>query len=145
MSFHLRTLARAGFVQEAPEFARDRRARVWKAVNQSWKAGDRESPLGPDDEAPLAAYLDQVTRDQQDMLTRLLGWARRRAAGRDREFRGEVSIGSLRLTPDEARAVFAEVGAVLDRARSLHHESTDADAAGVRTWDYTVLAARDDL
>ncbi|WP_198928470.1 helix-turn-helix domain-containing protein [Tersicoccus sp. Bi-70] len=145
VSFHLRTLADAGFVEEAPEFARDRRDRVWKAVNQSWQAGSPQRPLRPEEEGTLAAYLHQVTLDQQDMMARLAAWAQERAAGRDREPRGEISIGSLRLTTQEARQVFDDVEAVLDRARSLHHESTDADeAAGVRVWDYTFMAARDD-
>src|SRR5690349_23368012 len=33
MSFHLRQLAKYGLVEEAPEAARDRRDRVWRAVS----------------------------------------------------------------------------------------------------------------
>lgn len=36
VSFHLRTLARAGLIEEAPELARDRRDRVWRPVADSF-------------------------------------------------------------------------------------------------------------
>ncbi|GAB2452857.1 ArsR/SmtB family transcription factor [Xylanimonas ulmi] len=36
VSFHLRTLARAGLVVEAPELARDRRDRVWRNAAESY-------------------------------------------------------------------------------------------------------------
>ena len=36
ISFHLRTLARAGLIEEAPELARDRRDRVWRPVAQTY-------------------------------------------------------------------------------------------------------------
>ena len=36
VSFHLRVLARAGMIVEAPEHARDRRDRVWKNVAESY-------------------------------------------------------------------------------------------------------------
>ncbi|WP_417233841.1 ArsR/SmtB family transcription factor [Arthrobacter sp.] len=146
LSFHLRSLADAGFVEEAPEHARDRRDRVWRGVNQSYKVGSPEEPIGPDDEAPLAAYLHQMTMDQQEMVAKVLAWAPNYATGREADAKGELSIGTLRLTQDEATAVFAEVCAVLDRARSLHHEPSPSDEAdGVRAWDYTFMAAREDL
>lgn len=46
ISFHLRALARAGLITEAPEHARDRRDRVWKPVAESY-ALDRKVPGGP--------------------------------------------------------------------------------------------------
>lgn len=146
VSFHLRTLAGAGLVVEAPEHARDRRDRVWKGAGQSYQVGSPEEPIGSEEETPLAAYLSQVAIDQQDMLGRLLAWAPRYAAGRDRDVKGEVSVGTLRLTQEEARTVFSEVNEVLHRARALHHETAESDhREGVRLWDYTFMAAREDL
>lgn len=146
LSFHLRTLAEAGFVQEAPEFARDRRDRVWKGAVQSYRVGSPETPIGPEDEAPLAAYLDQLTMDQQEMVAKVTAWAPGFATGRETEAKADLSLGTLRLTPDEADRLFTEVCAVLDRARLLHHEPSPSDEAdGVRAWDYTFMAAREDL
>ncbi|WP_372698977.1 ArsR/SmtB family transcription factor [Arthrobacter sp. JSM 101049] len=146
LSFHLRTLADAGFVQEAPEFARDRRDRVWKGAVQSYKVGSPETPIGPEDEAPLAAYLDQLTLDQQEMVAKVTAWAPNFATGREAEAKGDLSLGTLRLTQQEADRVFAEVCEVLDRARDLHRTPAASDEAdGVRAWDYTFMAAREDL
>ncbi|MGO2004819.1 MULTISPECIES: ArsR/SmtB family transcription factor [Micrococcaceae] len=146
LSFHLRTLADAGFVQEAPEFARDRRDRVWKAAVQSFRVGSPETPIGPEDEAPLTAYLDQLTMDQQEMVAKVTAWAPGFATGREPEAKADLSLGTLRLTPAEADELFTEVCAVLDRARSLHHVPAASDEAdGVRAWDYTFMAAREDL
>lgn len=146
LSFHLRVLADAGFVVEAPEFARDRRDRVWKAAVQSYRVGSPDTPIGADDEAPLTAYLDQLTMDQQDMVARVVAWAPNFATGREREAKGDLSLGTLRLTQEEADRVFVEVCEVLDRARALHHVPMESDAAdGVRAWDYTFMAAREDL
>lgn len=146
LSFHLRTLAGAGIVEEAPEFARDRRDRVWRTASRAYKVGSPEAPVGPEDEAPLLAYLDQMALDQQDMLARVLGWAPEFATGRDADVKGELDIGTLRMTPDEAKGVFEEVCAVLERARQRHRESAETDLVdGVKVWDYTFMAAREDL
>ena len=37
VSFHLRVLAKAGMIVEAPEHARDKRDRVWTNVDQSYR------------------------------------------------------------------------------------------------------------
>lgn len=144
LSFHLRVLADAGMIVEAPEHARDRRDRVWKALLESYRIGSPEEPVGPGDELPLASYLSQMVLDQQRMVAKVLEWAPNYATGRDADAKGQMSTGTLRLTNDEARRVFREVGEVLDRARDLHRSVDDGDAA-VHTWDYTVMAARDDL
>ena len=36
LSFHLRELAKRGFIEEAPALARDRRERWWRAIEDSW-------------------------------------------------------------------------------------------------------------
>jgi predicted ArsR family transcriptional regulator len=50
VSFHLRTLAKYGLIEEAPEEARDRRDRVWRMASEglSWYSDDLEDkPGGP--------------------------------------------------------------------------------------------------
>lgn len=146
LSFHLRALAGAGLVEEAPEFARDRRDRVWRTASRAYQVGSPEAPVGPEDEAPLLAYLDQMALDQQDMLTRVLDWAPEFATGRDADAKGELDVGTVRLTQAEAKRVYEEVRVVLEKARSLHHETSELDAQdGVKVWDYTFMAAREDL
>ncbi|ADD44565.1 winged helix-turn-helix domain-containing protein [Stackebrandtia nassauensis] len=48
VSYHLRKLAEAGFIEEAPELVRDFRQRWWRAVLEphSWSSSDFESPAG---------------------------------------------------------------------------------------------------
>lgn len=142
VSFHLRTLADAGMVEEAPEFARDRRDRVWKAVNESYKVGSPQEPVSSVDEAPLVAYLSQMELDQRDMVARVIAWAPQFATGRESDAKAELSTGTLRLTAEEADVVFEEVLEVLERARRRHQDTPTGQA---HVWDYTFMAARDDL
>lgn len=55
VSYHLRILARGGVVVEAPEAARDRRDRVWKLAQTSFRSGAAGAP--EDDEASDAMAL----------------------------------------------------------------------------------------
>ena len=66
-SFHLRQLAKYGFVEEA-EPGPDRRERVWRLsdVEQSWQSG------------PVTDQLDRVFAQRE--ADRMLGWTARRAA-----------------------------------------------------------------
>jgi hypothetical protein len=66
-SFHLRQLAKYGFVEEAAA-GPDRRERVWQLtdVEQSWRSG------------PATDQLDRVFAQRE--ADRVLGWTARRAA-----------------------------------------------------------------
>src|SRR3954463_14623486 len=66
-SFHLRQLAKYGFVEEAAG-GQDRRERVWQLpdVEQSWRSG------------PATDQLDRVFAQRE--ADRVLGWTARRAA-----------------------------------------------------------------
>src|SRR5689334_9036883 len=54
ISFHLRTLARAGLVVEAPELARDKRDRVWRNAADTYDV----APGTPGMEALTKGYVD---------------------------------------------------------------------------------------
>lgn len=58
VSYHLRILARGGVVVEAPEAARDRRDRVWKLAQTSFRSGAAGAPEDDDasDAMALAAF-----------------------------------------------------------------------------------------
>ena len=45
LSFHLRVLAQAGLIEEAPEKARDKRDRVWKPTSGAMSLGSPEDPV----------------------------------------------------------------------------------------------------
>lgn len=164
LSFHLRSLADAGLILEAPEHARDRRDRVWKLAHVAFQVGSPEEPIAPENELPLTGFLSQMALDQQRMVARILEWAPAYATGRDADVKGNLSTGTLRLTPGQAREVFREMQEVLERARELHGAGAPtgpgpgegpgpgpaggteaAPDARVWAWDFTVMAAREDL
>jgi DNA-binding transcriptional ArsR family regulator len=142
LSYHLRILAGAGMIQEAPQFARDNRDRVWQAVDEAYRLGSPEDPLGDSDEYSLGAYLSQMELDQHAALSRVLAWAPEFATGRDPDPKAELAIGTLRLTPAEAKDLFQDIERVVKAARELHR---DPGESHVKTWDYTFMAVREDL
>jgi hypothetical protein len=101
-SFHLRQLAKYGFVQEAPP-GPDRRERVWRLTDfdQSWASG------------PVTDQLDRVFAQRE--ADRLLDWTTRRAAEpaqwQDAAFLGGAT---LPVTADELLEIRARLRAVLD-------------------------------
>jgi predicted ArsR family transcriptional regulator len=107
-SYHLRELARHGFVEPVPEKARGRE-RWWRAV-----ASDFRFPRRSQQDAELRAALDEVTRlafaSDVDTLARF----------HDEE-QGEwadsamYSRGAIRVTPDELRAFFEEYIALINK------------------------------
>ncbi|WP_082000137.1 helix-turn-helix domain-containing protein [Arthrobacter sp. PAMC 25486] len=142
LSYHLRILAEAGMIQEAPQFARDNRDRVWQAVDETYRLGSPEDPLGESDEYSLGAYLSQMELDQHAALSRVLAWAPDFATGRDSDPKAELAIGTLRLNASDAQDLFQEIERVVKAARKLHREPGEPD---VKTWDYTFMAVREDL
>src|SRR5690606_693104 len=65
ISFHLRVLADAGLIVEAPEQARDRRDRVWTAVKGAWNVGSPEHPV--EDEVLGGVLMRTLADDHQDI------------------------------------------------------------------------------
>ncbi|MEO7348805.1 MAG: helix-turn-helix domain-containing protein [Terrimesophilobacter sp.] len=113
VSYHLRALAKAELVVEAPELARDSRDRVWKVAH------------------PEGLYVAAEDLERVDGLfeNEFLTWTRRmlnQTLSKDpRATRAQYSGGAL-LTKDESSKMFMEVAEVLERWR-MH--GMDADAA----------------
>ncbi|TDD91418.1 MarR family transcriptional regulator [Actinomadura darangshiensis] len=126
MSYHLRQLARHGFVEEVPEPARGRE-RWWRAV-----PGDRRLPPYSEQSPKMREAVEELTRlefaNELDLLTRYQ---------RERDETGPwsdallFSISTVTLTPDQVRPFFEEYIALLYRykradddpppdARTLH-------------------------
>lgn len=117
-SYHLRQLASYGFVEEIAGEGTGRE-RWWRAVHRmtSWQAEDF-----PDaDDREVA---DELRLHQLDVHHRILsGWAAQRG-GLAREWDDATGLNDyvLRLRPEQARALAAELTAVADR----YFEGADA-------------------
>ncbi|XRQ03867.1 ArsR/SmtB family transcription factor [Actinomadura welshii] len=125
-SYHLRQLAKHGFVEEAPELARGRE-RWWRVV-----PADRRIPPYREQSPQMRDAVEDLTRlefaNELDMLTRYQ---------RERDGMGEwadallFSFSTVTLTPEQVRPFFEEYIALLYRykradddpppdARTLH-------------------------
>lgn len=138
-SFHLRVLADAGLIEEAPEHARDRRDRVWKSRRGSFNVGGPEHPVP--DEALGTAMVRSVADDHQDMLSRVIAWTPEYLSGRATEVRAHFSQRMVRLTEAEFDAVMERVQEVITEAVDAHDKG---DPAG-RSWQIDILAADDTI
>lgn len=119
-SFHLRQLAKYGFVAEAPA-GTDRRERRWRLVDyeQHWSSDDPE----------LTGALDQVFARREG--SRLVDWTMR-AAHETAEWRSAAMLGgaTVPLTPDELKDILGRLSEVVD-----HVVTTYGDRIGDRsTW-----------
>ncbi|GAA4193558.1 helix-turn-helix domain-containing protein [Microbacterium oryzae] len=137
VSFHLRVLADAGLIEEAPEHARDRRDRVWKPVEETWQLGTPEHPM--EDERLGGVVLHGIAAQHQDLLRRVVEWAPEYTSGRTAEVHGTLNQHSAWLTEGEARDLLVRIGDLIEEARTRHEPGEE----GVRYWAIDVLAADD--
>lgn len=131
VSFHLRVLAKAGLIVEAPEHARDRRDRVWTNVARSYAVEPGTPAAVRDVVRPALAWAEETFR-------------RANESGVAREDR-ILAISALVLTPEQATAMAHDIEAVLERwsDRSLAEARETPDAARATYQVLTVLAPRD--
>jgi len=138
-SFHLRVLADAGLIEEAPEHARDRRDRVWKSRKGSINLGGPEHPVP--DEALGTAMVRSLAEDHQEMMARVIAWTPEYLSGRATEIHAAFSQRMVRLTESEFDAVMERVQAVITEAVDAH-DPNDPDG---RPWQIDILAADDTI
>lgn len=104
VSYHLRALAKAAMVEEAPEFARDSRDRVWRMSH------------------PEGIYAPAGTPAADMLVEEQLAWIREflyeRLERQPGAARGEY-LGAAMLTEDEAKTMFMEVAEILERWRTF--------------------------
>lgn len=112
VSYHLRELAKRGFIEQAPELARDRRERWWRATPGAfaWSVTDFTDPVG----RAVADTAERLTAEEDFERLRLYQ-ATREAWGA--EWMGAASAGRspIRLTPAELREMCAEINEVVRR------------------------------
>lgn len=127
LSFHLRTLADADLIREAPALARDRRDRVWVRVADG--PANVGGPGTPTEDRELAgAVAAALIGDVHELLERI----GRRAATGDFDVldRDAMLVLSLRhLTPDQFVDLTRRMNAVLDEYLPAGDESPSADAS----------------
>lgn len=137
ISFHLRVLADAGLVMEAPEHARDRRDRVWKARKGALEIGGKgraiEDPVLAD--AVIAGYVDE----HNDIMRRILSRMPAYLAGDDTGSGSSFMRNRVRLTPAAFDALLDTLAAAIQEAQAAISDD-DPDA---RVYDIDILAADD--
>ncbi|MGA5817971.1 ArsR/SmtB family transcription factor [Kitasatospora sp. NPDC094028] len=114
VSHHLKVLAESGLIEEAPERARNRRERWWRLADRqlTWARADFDGD--PVAEA-VADAAGSILLERQVELVR--EWALRRG-GYPAEWQDGCAIATqswLRLTPEEARELAADLDAVIQR------------------------------
>jgi DNA-binding transcriptional ArsR family regulator len=111
-SHHLKVLAEAGLVEEAPELARDRRERWWRLVDAGtrWSRAD----FADDTAAVTAAYAAEALALQRQ-FARVQEWNANAATTPEWDDAAFATQNWLRLTPDELREVAEELIDVLQR------------------------------
>lgn len=125
VSHHLKVLAQARLIAEAPELARDRRERWWRlsAPSTRWSTAEMTDPAAVD--AALAAERLQLTRQ----LERARAWLDAREPGGPWEDSSFAMQRWLRLSPDELRELTGELLAVLDRWAARPSEPVEPESA----------------
>jgi DNA-binding transcriptional ArsR family regulator len=113
VSHHLRVLAGAGLIEEAPELARNRKEHWWRMPDRSisWNSADFGG-----DAAGLAAADAALALDLQRQVELISAWLGSPASQQEPWTSAAFSSdGFLRLSPAELAELGAEIGQVLDR------------------------------
>lgn len=135
ISFHIRTLARAGFLAEAPELARDRRDKVWVLVPGTYNVG---VPTAPVADAELgSAVLHALASEHQELLARSLSWLEEYASGRTTELNGAFARHRILLTEDQFERAMKGIEDAIRGADEASHETQ----AGLLAWEIDIIAA----
>jgi len=127
-SYHLRELARHGFIEEEPDRG-TARERWWRARHRmtSWQATDLLEQEGG------AEVQDEMTRLQIDQHARVLHtWHDQKdALGPEWAAVASLNDHGMRLTPDQARALADELNAVLGRWMAEHPGDQPAEGTAL--------------
>lgn len=124
IAYHLRELARHGFLVEAPELARNRRERVWRAAPGAFSFSERDFEE-PEMKAVADALGAQMAAQQFD---RLAHW-KRSVNDWDESWRQATTSSEsyLRLSATELTALADELHAVIRRFRDQTRQDERPD------------------
>jgi DNA-binding transcriptional ArsR family regulator len=112
LSFHLRELAKHGFIAEAPELARDRRERWWRSEPGSWSFST-EDFTDPAAKAIAGTAKQLMVAEEVDRIRAYE--ASKESLDPDWINAAVSSDYNIRLRPDELRELTAELHEVLMR------------------------------
>ncbi|MFC8600261.1 MULTISPECIES: ArsR/SmtB family transcription factor [unclassified Isoptericola] len=132
VSFHLRVLAKAGMIVEAPEHARDKRDRVWTNAAGSFN-------VKTDTPASREAVLRPAMRWASDVFIN--------GHRDDESVRRQFMTSSILLTKEEADALATEVHELLNRwgDRTLAAARAEPEVVRETYQVLNVLGPRDDV
>ena len=105
-SHHLKVLAEAGLVSEAPELARDRRERWWRLVDRGTRWSDFDLL---DDPAALSAAREAEALNLRRQIERLQDWMANAETSPEWMAVAFASQHWLRVTPAELNEVSEEI------------------------------------
>lgn len=109
-SFHLRQLAKYGLVEEAPEEARDKRDRVWRAsAAEGFSVNLSELAEAPGGRAAVEVFRSSKSAALHELVDRAFAMSREEGRGLF-----AVTDHAVRLTDEEAHELRAEIDAVVD-------------------------------
>ncbi|MCW4459297.1 transcriptional regulator [Microbacterium sp. MPKO10] len=137
VSFHVRTLADAGLIEEAPERARDRRDRVWTPVRGGLNVGTPEHPVR--DEVLADALMRAMVEDHYDLVNRSSASWMEFIAGRNARMRSNFMHMNVPMDAETAETFFRTISSLADEAA----ERLDPDDPDVHVWEIDVIAADD--
>ncbi len=143
LGFHLRVLAEAHIIEDAPELARDKHDRVWLAVPGGPRVGPPSQPRATVDGLALQAY-PGAGRRGSNQLRAVVDWGIKYATGSEPEVRAMLDISTLVLNAREAEEL--EEG-VLEPLRRSKERSIAAAGDGTerKLWNFSMVMAREDL
>ena len=113
VSHHLKVLAEAGLIEEAPELARNRKEHWWRMRDRaiSWSLSDFTA-----DAASLAAADEAMAIGLQRQIELISTWLGSPASREEPWTNSSFSTdGFLRLSPEELAALGAEIQEVMNR------------------------------
>lgn len=135
VSFHVRVLARAGFIKEDPALGRDKRDRVWTLVPG---VRDLGSPATLVADVHLGRVVSQaLAADHNERLTRALAWVNAYSAGQTTTKDGAFAQHRMHLTESQ----------FVDLMERIEDVLRDIDATPDRTgderlvWEIDIVAA----
>jgi DNA-binding transcriptional ArsR family regulator len=122
-SHHLKVLAQAGLVEEAPELARDRRERWWRLVAPSTRWSRAEFRHDP---AAVSAAMAAETVTMQRQFERARDWLANAEGAGEWDSAAFANQTWLTVTPAELRQFSEELVALTSRWR---HRAIPPDSA----------------
>jgi DNA-binding transcriptional ArsR family regulator len=129
VSFHVRSLAEHGFVREAPELARDRRERWWRASHEGMSWNQADFLDAPERAAAAGALIGGVAEAHAEAARE---WIRdAQAWPREWVESADMSDWLLELSPDRTRALHDELAAVIERYAALEREEGAAQVRAI--------------